>query len=103
MNPLLKGLISDALKILLVEMPVFIKKFREVREATRQHKVSSPTIEAVVQRLDAIEGAIEALTKATDDLARAVVAHEKRIRFALVFAVGGIALAVLVAVLALWR
>jgi phage-related minor tail protein len=104
MNPLLRGLISDALKILLVEMPVFIKKFREVREATRHgHKVSSPTMDAVVQRLEAIEGAIEALTKATDDLARAVVAHEKRIHFALVFAVVGMALAIAVAVLAWWR
>ena len=104
MNPFLRGLIGDALKILLVEMPVFIKKFREAREATRhEQKVSSPTIDAVLQQLEAIGGAIEALTKATDDLARAVVAQEKRIRLAVAFAVVGVALAIVIAVLALWR
>jgi hypothetical protein len=104
MNPLLRGLIADALKILVIEMPVFIKKFREVREAARQgKKAPSPRTDAVMQRLEAIEGAIEALTKATDDLARAVVAHEKRIHVALAFAAVSLALAILVAVLSWWR
>jgi hypothetical protein len=104
MNVFIRGLIKDALTILLVEMPVFIKTFREAREATKQkQKDSSPPIDAVAQRLQAIEGAIEALTKATDDLARAIVSHEKRINFALAFAAIGLGLSILVAVLALGK
>jgi len=104
MNVFIRGLIKDALNIALVEMPVLIKKFRQGREAARQkHKDSGPQTNAVMQRLEAVEGGIEALTKATDDLARAIESHEKRINFALAFAAIGLGLSILVAVLALGK
>jgi ferric-dicitrate binding protein FerR (iron transport regulator) len=104
MNVFIRSLIKDALNIALVEMPVLIKKFRQGREAARQEqKDSSPQTDAVMQRLEAVEGGIEALTKATDDLARAIESHEKRITRAMVLSTVAIGLAILAAVLAWWR